>query len=400
MTELLVRCGVSDLALLERVLTAPQEHARPNRVVLAAHVAAARPRFAEVTRQSGIPLLVDPQTFYWQDAQHGADAWAQLPFGEPELQRPSDLLSPARQSMLVAACIDFQLSCGATALIPPYVHIDRENDGWIEVQVGLWRRTRRYLDQQDLALPVVPVLAVGWRLLDRHTWHAGVDRLQRGLVDLEPAEIALAASRVDQGSQPDQRLVGLVSTIQQLRRQAPVLAWRQGVLGEAAVAAGAVGYETGIGWGERCDLRQAMAAHRRPRVMDSIGARPVYIAALRRSIPKRNLQALLGTRVGANLLCMDYQCCSTGPTSLLGDARAHALVSRGRTLNTLDRIDRHAWRWQHLADIATAGLDVADRINRIAASRPSVTKVDTAALHAMQLVANNRRQTLLRRSAA
>ena len=401
MAELLARFGKRDVRLLERVLAPSAAHARPDRVVLDAHVAGSEPAVAELTRRGGVPLLVDPQTYYFQDVQYEAARWAQLPFADPAAHRPSDLLSPARQTELVAACIDWQLSCGATALIPPYMHVERHDDGWLEVQIGLWRRTRRYLDAQDLALPVVAVTAVGWRLLPRNRWGAGLDRLRDGLDDLEVDEIALAASKADQGAHPDQRLVDFVAAIDHLRRFAPVLAWRQGALGEAAVAGGAVGYETGIGWRERCDLRQAMGAHRRPAPVDAgFGARPVYIAALGRSIPKRSLEALLETRLSPHLLCDDYQCCSAGPRSLLADARAHGLATRARNLDALDQIAQHAWRWRRLADTTNDGLDLANRINRLADTHPRITKVDTHALRAVQVVANNRRQTLRRGRAA
>ncbi|GAB3312745.1 hypothetical protein GCM10027451_25860 [Geodermatophilus aquaeductus] len=404
MADLLARFGAGDVALLERLMgPAAREGAAvaPDRVVLDAPVAAAQPRYVELTRHAGVPLLIDPQTHYLQDVQHVGDPWARLPYASASAHTPADLTSPARQDELVAGCLEYQLEHGASALLPPYVHIERDDDGWIEVQTALWRRTRRYLDRHHLVLPVVAVTAVGWRLLDRTRWPGGIDRLAAVLDDLGADEIALAASRVDQGARPDDRLVGLVATVRRLRGQAPVLAWQQGLLGEAAVAAGAAGYETGIGWRERCDLRTAAAAHRRPPVDGArFGARPVYIPALGRSIPKSTLQTLLGTRLSAQLLCMDHRCCPEGPASLLSDARGHALTSRARSLHTLDRISRHAWRWHHLADTNTEALQLAERINTLASRRPDITRVNTNALRAVQVVADNRRQTLGRRRAA
>jgi len=400
MAELLVRFGDSDVALLERVLAAPAAQARPDRVVLDATVSAVQPRFSSATRRAGVPLLVDPLTYLLQDFQHAAAKWAHLPYARAAAASPSELQSPVRQAELVSSCIDHQLGLGATAIIPPYVHIDRIDGGWLDVQVGLWRRTRRYLDQQDLALPVVAVTAVGWRLLSRNCWPAGANRLLSSILDLGADEIALAASKVDQGSHPDQRLVDLVATIDHMRSHRPVLAWRQGLLGEAAVAAGARGYETGLGWREVCDLGRAMTADRRPVSPDAaFGVRPVYIPVLGRSIPKRSLEVLLGTRLSPQFLCMDYQCCPEGQLSLLGDARAHALTSRARSLHALDCVDRHAWRWRRLADCAADGLELAGRINRLAESRPAIKTVNTNALTAIQAVADNRRQTLRRRAA-
>lgn len=402
MAELLARFSGSDSALLERVLSAARhgDGAAPDRVVVDAHVVDREPRFATLSRAAGIPLVVDPQTHYLQDEQHPGDPWAQLSYADPSAWTPRDLSSPGRQDALVAGAIEYQLSQNATAVLAPYVHIERDVDCWLDVQLALWRRTRRYLDRQNLAPPVVAVAAIGWRLLDRARWVTGVGLMTPVLRDMGADEIALAASKVDQGARPDERLAGLVAAIQELRRYAPVLAWNQGIFGEAAVAAGATGYETGIGWRERCDLRSAAASHRRPPQTANFGARPVYVPALRRSLPKRTLRALLESRVGPQLLCMDYRCCPDGAASLLGDARAHALRQRAHDLHLLDRIDRPDWLWQRLADNSDAALQLAERVNKLADRRDDLTRIDTSALRATQAIANNRRQTLGRRRAA
>jgi hypothetical protein len=71
----------------------------------------------------------------------------------------------------------------------------------------------------------------------------------RALVDLNPREVALAVSKVDQGAHPDERATELVMLIERLASDYPVLLWQQGKLGELAVAVGARGYETGVGEG-------------------------------------------------------------------------------------------------------------------------------------------------------
>lgn len=90
-----------------------------------------------------------------------------------------------------------------------------------------------------------------------------VDPLLAALDALQPAEVALAVSKIDQGAHPEDRLADLYAVIERLRRRRlPVLMWNQGTLGEACVAAGAAGDETGIGWRERCDLRAGMSDYR------------------------------------------------------------------------------------------------------------------------------------------
>lgn len=267
MAELLIRAGSGDVALLRRVFGGTAGSVspwRPHRIVLDAHVAAAKPEITTIARRAGVPLVIDPQTYYLQDFQHPADPWARLAFADAAKHAPDDLATPARQDWLIAETIEFQLAHGATMLVPPYVHTERVNDGWVEVQTSLWRRTRRYLDQQGLRVPTLAVVALGWRLLNRTAWPSALFPLRRSLVELDPTEVALAASKIDDGVHPDERLVTLMAVIRRLRRTAPIIVWQQGVLGEAAVAAGAAGYETGLGWRERCDLRSAMSTHRQP----------------------------------------------------------------------------------------------------------------------------------------
>ncbi len=406
MAELLVRFGSADAALLTRLLERTDSYGtavQPSRVVLDAHVAAAKPGTAGSARQAGIPLLVDPQTHYLQGQQHPGDAWSRLPFATSGRLSPADFSSGRDRRALVSSCIEFQLKLGASVIIAPYVHLERPDDDWLNVQIALWADTRAYLDAHDIHLPVVAVVGLGWRLLDPAAWARGLQRLADPLTHLSPTEIALAASKVDTGAHPKDRLASFVSTIRSLQQIAPVIAWQQGTLGDVAVAAGAIGYETGLGHRERCDLRTAMGQHRNPPPADAkFGARPVYIPALMRSIPKRSLEALLRTNLGPRLLCLDYGCCPNGRESLLGDARAHDLRSRAQRLTALDGISNEPWKWSLLAEAAADGLDLAERVNLLARSGriPEIRVVDTAALSAVLSVATEQRRRRLRRRAA
>jgi hypothetical protein len=167
MAELLIRAGAADAALIERVLSGAAE-GRPHRLVVDAHVSLREPRLSQAARTAGIPLIVDPQTHFLQDFQHGADPWAQLPFGGgAHPSTPIDLLNRSRLDGLVAAVVEHQLEAGATVVVPPYMHIESRDDGWCEAQIAMWHATRRYLDAQGLQLPVLTVVALGWRMLER-----------------------------------------------------------------------------------------------------------------------------------------------------------------------------------------------------------------------------------------
>jgi hypothetical protein len=399
--DLIVRAGGDDIALMERLLGGPLA-SRPDRVVVDAHAAPSIGRVAAAARRAGLPFLIDPQTHFLQDFQHPTDPWGQLPFGGPQRCSPAELLQPGTLDVLAAAVVEYQLSHGATAILAPYVHIERPGDGWTEVQGELWQASRRYLQQQGIQVEVLAVVAVGWRLLDRSTWTAALRPLITTLrEDLEPAEVALAASKVDQGARPTDRLASFVAVIRQLRRHWPVLAWQQGLLGEAAVAAGAAGYECGIGRRESCDLGAHMRSRRAPDLSAARAARAVYTSALRRSVPKRSLQELLRTepRIAAQLACLDVACCPTGQRALLSDARGHTISTRVRGLALVTQAAHPAWKWNHLAQEARAALSLAAQINTAAQRSRVITRIDVGALTATLMYADNRRQTLRRRAA-
>lgn len=395
MAELLVRIGGQDEALLRRALGSadrPGLRLGPNRVVVDAHVASTTPVIKVVTRRAGIPFLIDPQTFLLQDRQHAAHPWVKLPFAEAAASSARDLLRFERQEQLVASCVDYQIDRGATAVIAPYVHVENAQSPWLDVQFGLWRQTRRYLDQQGVRLPLVAVAAVGWRLLGLSAQPV-MRMFLAALTRLSPDEVALAASKVHLGAHADERLVDMISVLEQLRHSGfLVLAWSQGLLGEACVAAGALGYETGLGWRESCDLSAAMTTHRRPCAADGFGTRPVYLPVMKRGIPKATLLELQHRhqQLWRRTQCPDPDCCAVG-SDILGDAREHALYSRARDLRLLSQVARSSWQWNRLEQEATAGLALADRINRAMDVTGGAEKINTVALAAVRDVAGARR---------
>lgn len=395
MADLVIRVSGNDGALLRRMYGTdggPPAARTPDRVVVDAHVPERTPGIAMTARTAGVPFLVDPQTYYLQDVQHAEDPWVGLPFATREALTPADLMKQAAQDRLVEQVIEHQVTNGATAVIAPYVHIEGVSNGWPEVQAGLWRRTRACLDQQNIRLPVIGLLAVGWRCLHPTLGITKLGPMWAALGTLDPIEVALAASRVHLGANADERLVELLTFVGNLKTDYPVLMWQQGLLGEACVIAGASGYETGIGYREKCELNTAMSNHRRA---PSRGgrARPVYVEPLGRSIPRRSLEQIQRNRqLWSRILCTDPNCCPPGGAGLLGDARSHDVVARARNLSHLATIHQTQWKWNHLADKATEGLTIAGRINLLAAASTLVSKVDMTALNAINSVASGRSQ--------
>ncbi|MBN9619183.1 MAG: hypothetical protein J0H43_05565, partial [Actinobacteria bacterium] len=296
--------------------------------------------------------------------------------------------------------LEFQLEHGATQLIAPYLHVERADDGWVGVQALLYRRTRDYLTTNNLALPVLAPLALSWRLLGRVRWAHALEPLAAALGDLAPNDVALAGSRVHQGVHADHRLADLLAATGELASRHRVIAWRQGLFGEAAIAAGAAGYETGIGWGERCDLPSRMTDRRKP-PGDGFGARPVYIHNLGASLPKRSVTELMTIpAMAARLTCLDHTCCPTGKQGLLTDARAHAVRARAARLAAVDAAGHPRWAWKLIADRAHESLDLARAVNGLADRGVVPLHTDAVGHSALVSVADARRQNAGRGRAA
>lgn len=394
MAELLIRAGSGDAALLRRVYGldgGPPAALVPDRIVVDAHVAVAAPGIATTAQTAGVPLIVDPQTYFLQDTQHPSFPWTQLEYGRAAAMSPAELAASDEAAAMVEDCVRHQLDHGATAVVAPYLHLERVTLAGATAQARLWRLTRAYLDENHVAVPVIAVIAAGWRAIHPTQGIAQLTGFWDALEALGPDEVAVAASKVNAGIHPDERLVDLLTLVRQLRSRWPVLLWRQGILGEAGVAGGARGYETGIGWNESCHLNQAMAQHRR-RTSGHPAARPVYVDALGRSVPKRTLTALRGHRgLWQAIVCLDPACCEPDGMTYLQDSRAHAIAARARSLDALDAIDGGGWKWNHLAAKAEKGLVIADRIERLRVGGVGINRIDAKALQAIAVVAGSRR---------
>lgn len=396
MAELLIRASLQDRARLRRLFGGDPQGGRatvrPDRVVVDAHVPVRTPQISELARAAGVGYIIDPQTHFFQDVQPASDRWAGLPFGLPHALTPEEASRPAFLVDLTRRVVDYQMRHGATAVIPPYVYVDRPDSEWIDVQAAMWDYARDYLANEAIALPVIAVMALGWRMLHPVRGIEALEPVLRSLVDLAPREVALAASKVDDGAHPDERAMDLVLAVERLARDHSVLLWQQGRLGELGVAAGAIGYETGVGWRERCNLPATLAVRRRAPSGGGFSARPVYLAPLGFSISRRSLQEIRQHRdVWAHLICTDADCCPTGGPSLLENDHTHAIVQRIRRLRELDAIDRPVWRWQTLVDASDGGLELAARINRLASAGAVTDRVDTHSLFAINSVSHLRR---------
>lgn len=399
MAELLIRPNMGDVALMERVLAGPLP-GRPSRLVIDAVNASRAARLTSVAAAAGTPVLIDPQTHLLQDHQYPGHPWVALPFGQTRRSEVQDFADPTATAAFVAACLEYQMKHGATALVAPYLHLERGEDDWAEVQARMWQATQQYLSAGRVMLPLVALVALNWRVVTGGG-SGTLDQLLTALDELAPTEVALAASKIDAGTTAAERLLGMLAIQRNLSTVAPVIAWQQGVLGEVAVAAGAAGYECGIGWRERCSLWEQARSQRRPMEPGPRQARAVFVAALRRSIPKRTVGAMADNpAMVGRLACMDPACCPQGAATLLLDSRQHTIRARRRILDELVGIQGTAWRWGSLAAAATDGLDLARRINNRIHREGHGAHVDATGLQAIQAVAQQRQQETSGHSAA
>lgn len=224
MADLLIRASSNDAVLLRRVFGFgghPRAAAVPNRIVVDAHTVARTDAISDIARRAGVPFLVDPQTYLLQDPQHDGDKWSSLPFADPAIWTPGEALSPTKRDGLIRESINHQVTHGATSSIAPYFHLEKATSGWIDVQAQLWLDTRRYLDKEGLALPVIAVLAPGWRLLHPIQGQKALAPVFGALETLTPQEVALAASRVAAGVDPGSRLMDLVLMIERWEVSVP-----------------------------------------------------------------------------------------------------------------------------------------------------------------------------------
>lgn len=395
--RLTIRVGAADGQFVRGLYglipgTARAPH-RPARLVVDAHVplTSRGEQLAQIARQAGVPFLVDPETAYLQDIQHPGAPWCAVPYTISPACTPADLSSTAEQVALVKAVVDYQVLHGATAVIAPYVHVETPTHGWAAVQAGLWRRTAAYVAQAGINLPVIAVVAIGWRCLHPIRGVPALGEMWDALASLAPHEVALAASKVHMGAHPEDRIAELLMLVRGLSATYPVTMWQQGLLGEACVIEGAAGYECGIGQREQCNLPNRISQYRSPS-SGHPGPRSVYISELGRGVPKRRLELARTKRaLWARIICPFSDCCAPAGHDLVGDARRHSVITRARDLEQLDAAPVTTWRWHRLNERLRDGLMIADQLNALAPRSRAIPAIDTTGLRAISEVANARR---------
>ena len=391
--DLLIRAGHNDHTVVRKLCAPASAGLTPLRrlpisaVVAEAHVAAAQPALRETASAAGTPFLIDPMTPLLQDHQDPAlSPWARLPFATAEKITAAGLAGLAAQDRLVEQVMDFQRGHGATHLIPPYLYSAKVDDAWSHINLSLLARTARYLRAEEVRLPVVPVLALS--LLEyapARRWGDGLDRYLDAVRDLDVRYAALSWSTSSPGKESFDKLTHLLAATAHAASRVPVIGWRQGLYGSALLAAGASGYESGAGSGERCHYPD-LWARRRPDPPEQQeqadkdaprGGAFVYLAAFGRSLRRKDAAALLEhPQMLASLVCADpAACCPDGAASMITQWREHAIRGRARQVEHLERMPSAAWRLNDLATAAQRSLADVRQANTVLGAAGHTTRL-------------------------
>jgi hypothetical protein len=395
MSELLIRPAHNDHRLVETLLSTSggvRKLRRPiSRLVLDAPVAAKQPVFVEAAKTSGTPVLIDPLTFFLQDEVAVGDPWERLPFGRSGAILMTELEDPKVQEEITANVVDFELDFGATAVVAPYILLG-EDPRAIEVSLNMLSQTRSYMESRDIQLPLVAIVA-----LPTSKRVAGEPRdstLEKFAAVASSAGADNVALAVSGTGGADDRLHHVQTVLHDTEvltaHGASVIAWRQGLIGPCAVASGAIGYESGIGTRERCDLTSLQRNRRpgRPKSGHPRGA-GVFIQPFGRSVARPVAAALLDNqKLRPRLVCDSEQCCPQGVESMLEDNRRHAVIARSRGLVELDRMPSRDWRLNAVARNATNGAVLADLATLVLHESGARDVVNSSALGAIAIAAD------------
>ena len=400
--DLFVRAGRFDNLVIDELL-APATAGVPfggrrvpmRGLVIDSPTAVAQPALRQAAEAAGLPLIVDPLTHLFQDQQEPNKGWAALDFADASAREADHFFEDSVLAALVQKSVAFQLDHGASILVPPYFYAKSPTDPWFQVQMAANRTTAEYLRAEGINLQVAPIFAGSLKGFGaQRYWAAGVDEFLRSVAKLNVryVPVALSSSRAKSGD-TEYRLAAYLATVRHVGTAAPVIAWRQGQYGLAAVAAGAVGYQTGPGVDERCDFAQFSRA-RRPKPPPEKGKGPkmsrhIYLSRFGRSVSERVAQTLIsnGYLRGA-LTCADPACCPNGASSMTTDWRQHAVRSRARELDELKQMPDAGWRLNHVARLAERAADVARSANEVLAKSDIKDRVPEASFRALTIVAD------------
>jgi hypothetical protein len=361
-------------------------------LVVDAHIAAVRPRFADAASEAGIPLLIDPMTQLLQSPIDPKSTWSKLPFAEARPVAAGDL-DPVR---LVESVIDFQVEQGATQILAPYLYAAGPSDPAFAMSIRLLAHSAHYLREADIPLPLVAVFCGQLRgFARRDAQLAGNNRFLAAARDHDASAVGLYVSPAGAPGDSYAKVAELFRLAAAVTDGGiPALAWRQGVYGPALVAAGMAGYESGIGTQEQTNVtRQASNRREKPTKKRGGGGAGIYLETLGRSVPKRVAETLFGSmEMRAKLMCDDDGCCPGGVRDTLDKGRPHAVRSRDRQLAELTEQPHRRWRIHHVEQQAHAAVTLARQSNSVLEDAGAKDRIKFRNLESLAQVLSELRQ--------
>lgn len=317
--------------------------------------------FFNSAQSAGIPYVVDPMTVLMQGPVRDGDRWLSLPFAQREPQGV-DVLR-ANLDRLVEQVVQAQVEASATVIIPPYFVVDETASPALELAIESIESTADYCRANNIRLKLMPILVGQIKAFGpENTWPVGIDRFAEAVRDLDIDVIAACLGPAGDGKDSVAKVGHVFAAMLELQASSrhSVVAWRQGVLGPGLVAAGLAGYECGPGIGEQAQPTKMKNAHAKK----GGGPGGVYIEPLGRSVPLTPARILLGDIAMRPKVMCEHETCCPGVAATLDRPKHHAIRSRARQLDRIDRQPRSSWRLNDVANSARAAHTLATQANK------------------------------------
>jgi hypothetical protein len=383
--------------LLARESTDWAARGRPlfQRLVLDATVAAKQPQLARDAAEAGLPVIVDPMTFLAQSETEPDRGWSALPFGDSRGHEAREFASNSAMDKLVQGVVDFEIANGASWVVPPYFYASDPRDEYFLRGLTAIKATRGFLDATGQSMPIMPVLCGKLDgFASKASWGSGVDWFAHRSKESGADTVGLLMSPVGDFSDTYQKAFKITEVTRRLMGHGlRVHVWRQGALGPLLVAMGAAGYETGLQYGNKTDIR-AMASRQRPKLETARGAKgggegQMFVPVLGRWILGSQAAALAeNPATRALIVCEDATGCCASLSATLSNRRVHAVRSHARRLAELDVMPNSvAWRLQGVSNWSTQALDAITAMNKTL-TRVHIPLINPASHAAVRELAN------------
>lgn len=363
-SELIIRAGKHDESVVADVLAqkgSPFNRPAMSRLVVDIPNAIDSDGFFNAAQSAGIPFIVDPMTILTQGNVRDGDRWLRLSYASQEIVQPAQLRAGLVQ--MVEQVVQAQLDAHATVIVPPYFVVDSPESPTFDLAIDAVLLTADFCRRSGIGLKLMPLLCAQIKSFGpENTWPVGIDRFAARLRDLDVDVIAACLGPAGDGKDSVAKVANVFGAMLQLQQVAghPVIAWRQGVLGPGLVAAGIGGYECGAGIGEQAKPTQMKKAHEK----QGGGPGGIFLDPFGRSVPLRVAQILLGNMATRPKVMCDVETCCPSVAATLDRPKPHAIRSRARQLDRLDRQPQSSWRLNDVATSAKAAHTLAVQANK------------------------------------